>query len=240
MHSLAESPSRPTLILLPPLPCGAEYYAAQIAALSDLVDPKVMVLEELSLAASAAMVLAAAPSRFLLAGTAYGGCLAIEIAVTAPERIAGLWLMNCNPGAHPDPVAARQIGTRARGGAFDAILHEWSELIVAEEAVLARERFLAMARAGGPARFARQHDAAADRFDHWDDLRRITAPTLLLWGADDRFVPVAVGKRIAEAMPHARFAALPGCRHFPTLEQPEAAMAIARDWLLRTLASSDR
>jgi pimeloyl-ACP methyl ester carboxylesterase len=94
-------PPRPTLILLPALPCGADFYASQVDALFDLVDPKIMVLEEASLAASAAALLAAAPANFFLAGTAYGGCLAIEIAVTAPERIAGLWLMNCNPGRIP-------------------------------------------------------------------------------------------------------------------------------------------
>jgi len=223
------------MILLPALPCGAEFYAAQRDGLSDLVDAEVMVLEEPSMAASAAALLAVAPTRFFLAGTAYGGCLALEIAVTAPERIAGLWLMNCNPGAHPDPSDARRISARARGGAFEAILEEWAQVIVAEQA--ARDRFLAMARAAGPERFAKQHDASAGRSDHWSNLTKLSAPILLLWGEDDPFVPVAIGRRMAEAMPGAHFAVFPGCRHLPPLEQAEAATDVARGWLAQALSS---
>jgi pimeloyl-ACP methyl ester carboxylesterase len=228
---------RPTLILLPALPCDGEFYAGQIKALSDLVDPKVMVLDEASMARSAAAVLAGAPPRFLLAGTAYGGCLAIEVAVRAPDRIAGLWLMNCHPGAHPNPGAAARLCARVRAGEYEAVLSEWARIIVAKEAVTARDRYLAMARAAGPDRFARQYEASANRADHWDDLKRITAPTLLLWGEDDRFVPIAVGKRMAKEMPGAQFVTLPGCRHFPPLEKPEATISAARNWLAAALSA---
>jgi len=228
--------SRPTLILLPALPCDAGFYAAQIEALSDLVDPRVLVLEEESLAASAAAILAAAPPRFLLAGTAYGGCLALEVAVRAPERVAGLWLMSCHPGAHPSPAKARQLCDRVLAGEFEAVLREWGEVIVARQATAARERFLDMARAGGPERFARQYGASATRADHWGDLKSITAPTLVLWGEEDRFVSVGVGRRMALALPNAQFVALPGCRHLPPLEQPEATSAAARHWLAVALS----
>ena len=230
---------RPTMILLPALPCDAGFYSAQIDALSDLVDPAVMEVEEPSMALSAAAVLAAAPSRFLLAGTAYGGCVAIEIAVTAPERIAGLWLMNCSPGAHPDPAGAREISARVRAGELETVLNEWAQIIVDEAATAARDRFLAMARAAGPDRFARQHDASIGRADHWDDLNRIMTPTLLLWGQDDHFVPVAVASRMAEVMPAAHLVTLPGCRHFPTLEQPQVTIDVARSWLSTVLQTID-
>jgi pimeloyl-ACP methyl ester carboxylesterase len=227
------------MILLPALPCGADFYSAQVCALSDLVDPVVMVAEEPSMARSAAAVLASAPPRFILAGTAHGGCLAIEIAVTAPDRIAGLWLMNCSPGAHPDPADAREISARVRAGGLETVLNEWAQVIVAAEAAVARDRFLAMARAAGPDRFARQHDASASRADRWDHLKGMMAPTLLLWGEDDCFVPVSVGKRMAEAMPLAHLVTLPGCRHFPAMERPEATIDAARRWLSDVLAAFD-
>jgi pimeloyl-ACP methyl ester carboxylesterase len=231
--------SRPTLIMLPPLPCGADFYAQQIEALSDLADPKVMVLDEPSLTECAAAVLAAGPSRFLLAGAAHGGSLAIEIAVTAPDRIAGLWLMNCNPAPHPDPEGARLTSARARAGEFEVILDEWAEYIVAEDADMARNLYLEMARAAGPDRFAKQYEAAARRPDNRNNLGRITAPTLLLWGEDDVLVPLEVGKRMAEAIPMAQFVTLPGCGHLPAIEQPRATNSAARSWLTdsRALAS---
>ena len=74
---------------------------------------------------------------------------------------------------------------------------------------MARDRFLAMGRAAGPDRFAKQYDALANRADHWDDLKGITAPTTyLLWGEDDPHVSVAVGRRMVEAIPTAQLVTL--------------------------------
>ena len=39
-------PDRPALVLLPAMPCGADSYEAQTAALADIVDPIVIVREE--------------------------------------------------------------------------------------------------------------------------------------------------------------------------------------------------
>ncbi|MBX3500750.1 MAG: alpha/beta fold hydrolase [Alphaproteobacteria bacterium] len=223
--------NRPTLILLPAMPCGAEFYAAQVDALSDVADCRVMVEDAPSLEESAAHILAAAPRRFLLAGTAYGGRLALEVALAAPERIAGLWLMNCNPGAHGDPAGALRLTAGVRAEGIEAMLEEWAPVIVAEDDEASRDRFRAMARASGADRFARQHDALVGRADRWGDLGRITVPTLLMWGEDDRFVPVAIGRRMVSLMPMARFIALAGCRHFPPLERPRETIAAARRWI---------
>ncbi len=55
---------------------------------------------------------------------------------------------------------------------------------------------------------------------HW--LRRIAAPTLVLWGASDRIVTPDYGKRYAALIPGARFAPIEEAGHHPELEQPEA------------------
>ena len=228
-------PDRPTMIMLPAMPCGEGFYAAQQAALADLVDCRVMVMDRPSLGESAAAVLAAAPPRFLLAGTAYGGSLAVEIALTAPERIAGLWLMNTDPGPHPDPARAHAAAASLRAGGLENLLADWATFIVAEDATAARQRFLALAREAGAARFARQYEALAARRDHWAGLHRLTMPALLLWGEEDRFIPLATGRRMAAAMADARLVSLPGCRHFPALEQPDAVNRVAREWLASIL-----
>lgn len=105
---------RPTLILLPAMPCGPEFYEIYVGALTDLADCRVMVEDAPSLVESADRILAAAPPRFLLAGTAYGIPLALKVALAAPERIAGLWLMNCSPGAHANPADATRLTARVR------------------------------------------------------------------------------------------------------------------------------
>ncbi|MGI4982400.1 MAG: alpha/beta fold hydrolase [Janthinobacterium lividum] len=94
-----------------------------------------------------------------------------------------------------------------------------------------------MARDAGAGRFARQSDATLTRADRWATLAASTIPTLLVWGEADRFVPLDVGRRIAERMPHARFASLPGCGHFPTLERAAICADMARDWLRHVVPS---
>jgi pimeloyl-[acyl-carrier protein] methyl ester esterase len=52
------------------------------------------------------------------------------------------------------------------------------------------------------------------------DLRRVRQPALVLHGARDRIVPPAAGRRLAAALPHARFRCLRACAHAPFLSQP--------------------
>lgn len=222
--------SRP-MVMLPGMPCGPEFYDAVIAGLDDLVEAHVLVPEEADMAAAAEAILVAAPPSFLLAGTAHGGAVALEVAARAPDRVAGLWLMNCNPGANPNPDNARDTAAKVRGGGYEALLADWAGRIVDPANAVARDAFLAMARAAGSERFARQCEASATRRDHWAALPAIGVPTLLLWGAEDQFVPVDIGRRMAALIPGAEFVALADCRHFAAVERPAATVAAARAWL---------
>jgi poly(3-hydroxyoctanoate) depolymerase len=51
------------------------------------------------------------------------------------------------------------------------------------------------------------------REDISDELGRIDAPTLLLWGDADEISPVAVGRRLAELIPHAELVEFAGGSH---------------------------
>ena len=52
-------------------------------------------------------------------------------------------------------------------------------------------------------------------------LHRVTAPTLVLWGSDDRLVPLAHGERYRDLIDGARLEIIDDCGHAPLLEQPE-------------------
>jgi len=59
----------------------------------------------------------------------------------------------------------------------------------------------------------------------------IDTPTLLMWGRHDRVVPVAIGRRLAVALPQARLEILDDCGHMPCEELPEESLAILESFL---------
>jgi len=216
--------------------CNEELYRPQIEGLRDLVEPMVLTVAEATIAEAAAVVLQQAPSRFLLVGTSYGGSLALEVITKEPSRVVGLWLMGCNPGLHDDPSAALLRNDRVRRGEFNAIVDELTATIAYEDgphSVDATSSFRCMARLAGPEVFLRQSTSLLSRPDRRADLVRIACPTLLVWGREDCFAPVQHGVEISALIPGARFVVLDGCGHLPTLEQPDATTALAREWLSR-------
>ena len=56
----------------------------------------------------------------------------------------------------------------------------------------------------------------------------IRAPVLLLWGHEDRVVPLSAGERLEAAIPGARLVVLARCGHIPQEEAPEATLAVLR------------
>jgi len=57
------------------------------------------------------------------------------------------------------------------------------------------------------------------------ELARIQAPTLILWGEQDRMIPFRNAEDYVKAIPHAQLVALPGLGHVPFEEAPDAAYA---------------
>ena len=216
------------------MPCDGRMYADQVEGLKNLVSTSVQVLAHATFAESAESLLASTSDTFILAGTAYGGCLAMEVLARAPDRVRGLWLMNCQPGVHPRPDSVRNTSRRIRSREHERVIAEFAENAIPAENVASRRAFVQMARDAGADLFARQSDATLTRSDRWSTLASCKIPTLLLWGDADRFVPVDVGRRMAMVMPHARFVSLEGCGHFPTLEQPSLCTEIARQWLVES------
>ena len=52
-------------------------------------------------------------------------------------------------------------------------------------------------------------------------LATLDLPCLLLHGAHDGLVPLAAAQALADALPHARLAVLPGAAHAPFLSDPD-------------------
>ena len=64
-------------------------------------------------------------------------------------------------------------------------------------------------------------------------------PTLLIWGEEDRIIPVAHGRAAHDAVPGSRLEVLPGVGHFPHVESPAAVVDILDDFIATTGRDAD-
>ena len=204
-------------VFIPALLCDEALYVDVITRLGGKVSAQVLMSPKPTLEESVIDILARAPETFVLVGTSYAGSLALEVAIAAPERVTALWLMGCDAGpAQPgDPDLAGGLATTP-----DAVIDMLTGVIAHKDHTEAAAAFKAMAHRVGGAAGAAQAHALSVRKDALSRLGSLKMPALVLWGADDALVPVAVGRNLADALPHAHFHAFKGCGHLPTLEKP--------------------
>lgn len=76
------------------------------------------------------------------------------------------------------------------------------------------------------------------RIDYMEDLefiennlKTIEKPTLILWGEDDKFLPLSLGARIQKDIKGSRMEIIPNCGHFVQEDKPEQATEIIIDFL---------
>ena len=62
-------------------------------------------------------------------------------------------------------------------------------------------------------------------------LPRVTNPTLIVWGREDRIVPAVCGEQYRKLLPDARLTVLDKCGHLPPIEQPDTFARLVLDFL---------
>jgi pimeloyl-ACP methyl ester carboxylesterase len=62
-------------------------------------------------------------------------------------------------------------------------------------------------------------------------IHRVQAPTLLVWGKEDRVVPPVYAEEFARRIAGARVEIVDQAGHAPHLEQPDAVAPLVRDFL---------
>ena len=72
----------------------------------------------------------------------------------------------------------------------------------------------------------------SDVEDLCSSYKNIRIPTLILWGREDKIVPLWVGKRLASEIPGSRLVIIEQCGHMPHEEKPEDAIIIITRFLL--------
>ena len=160
----------------------------------------------------------------VLVGHSSGSQVALQFAITYPQRTQGLVLVGA-PGAirdHPGRAEFDRAFSTIADPIDPAFVRAFQQSLVARALPDAFLDTLVAESLKAPARVIRATWAGISEFDLADDLTRITAPTLLVWGDKD---PVSVASREAQdwllaAIPDARLSVYEGVGHSPHWEDP--------------------
>lgn len=74
--------------------------------------------------------------------------------------------------------------------------------------------------------------AYIEREDYTDRLSLIQAPTLILWGENDAWIPVSDAPKFKEAIQNAQVVIMPQTGHVPMEERPKKSLGIVMDFIL--------
>ncbi|WP_306605654.1 alpha/beta fold hydrolase [Azonexus sp.] len=228
---------KPNILLLPGLLNDASVFTEQVAALTAVATVEVgnLSLAE-SIADLAASVLKqASAKRFVLLGLSLGGYVAFEIMRQAPERVAGLVLMDTT--ARPDTSEAsaqREALIKLAATDLDAVIEQLLPLLSHPARMnlpAVRGNIQSMANGLGKAVFERQQRAIIGRPDSRPTLKSITCPTLVICGQDDLITPPQMAQEIASGIKHAKLELIAECGHLATLDQPKLVSERLLDWI---------
>ncbi|MCP5282301.1 MAG: alpha/beta hydrolase [Rhodoferax sp.] len=179
----------------------------------------------------------------VLGGNSLGGEIAWQTALALPQKVQQLILVDAAgyPAAPREvPLAFRLAGTPAALPLLERLLPRGLVLAslrsvygdpsrVTPELV---DRYYDMAlRAGNRRALVQRLQAMAGGVDASARIASLTLPTLVLWGAQDRLIPVAAAQRFSHDIAGATRVVFDGLGHLPQQEDPERTVSEVRRFL---------
>jgi len=170
--------------------------------------------------------------RVPVVGFSMGGWIAAELAATCPERVSKLVLVDA-VGLKVEGAEIADIFLLTPQEMTPLVFHDLNQVVERDklfpakptpEEVELRENSQLMAQLIGWKPY--MHNP---KLIH--RLRRVTSPTLVVWGRQDRLVPLAHGEAYRNAIHGAELKVIDRCGHSPQLERPAEFAAIVEEFL---------
>lgn len=170
-------------------------------------------------------------------GYSMGGRVALHAALAHPEFVEQLVLIGATAGIEDDDerlarcLSDEALATRIETVGLEAFIDEWltNPLFAGLTSATAQRADRLRNTTAGLASSLRATGTGTQE-PLWERLATIEAPTLILAGGSDAKFS-AIGRRLCEAIPNARFVQIDGAGHSAHLECPEATADVIADWL---------
>lgn len=160
--------------------------------------------------------------EFSIAGVSLGGAVAATTAVRAPDRVERLALC-CTSARFGDPEPWNERAEQVRGDGLepmvDTLIGRWFTAPFAADRPQPVQNVVEMLHGVDPEGYARCCEAIA-AYDLRDRLGDISAPTLVVAGADDPSTPVDHAQALADGIPGARLTVVPAAAHLANVQFP--------------------
>ncbi|ATW04450.1 alpha/beta hydrolase [Sphingorhabdus sp. YGSMI21] len=176
-------------------------------------------------------------------GNSMGGWLTWRAGLSVPERISGLVLIDAS-GAQVAEKIKPYLGARlARSSIGQILLPEITPRFLVksslEENFAQPERLTEeqVDRYWELLRFPGNRKAAVDRGktprqpEKWDEVGTLEMPVLLLWGEQDRVIPVSHARAFEAAIPDSKLIIYADAGHLPMEETPEQVAKDIDVWI---------
>jgi pimeloyl-ACP methyl ester carboxylesterase len=193
-----------------------------------------------SIGKMAEVALDGAPERFAIAGHSMGGRVAFEIVRRAPERVAGMAVLDTAYRAFAGGEAGERekeqrsaLLSVARTKGMRAMSQFWMKGIIHPDRMADTELTDAIVEMMGrktPEIFAAQIKALLERPDATPVLSAVRCPSMVLVGRQDTWSSIAGHREIAALIPHATLAVIEHCGHMSPMERPADVTAAMTAW----------
>lgn len=193
--------------------------------LRDMVEDAIAVLDHLGM------------ERAAWAGLSMGGMVAMHAAMTHPDRVSALVLLDSHAGAETlykkVKYRAMSVGTKLFGVRpfFPAVIPLlFGRTTRSENPALIedwKERFASI----DVASVTRAVSVLVKRPSIVDQLATVEVPALVVVGEEDASLPPHISREIAEALPNASLVIIPKAGHLSALEKPDEVTEVMLEFL---------
>jgi 3-oxoadipate enol-lactonase len=175
--------------------------------------------------------------RFVLGGLSMGGYAAFACLRLDASRVHGIVLADTKSGADsPQAREGRQkmldlVAANGVAGVADEMLPKLLGATTRRDHPGLVAHVRQIIETNGAPGVARAIERLRDRPDSTPLLARVVVPALVVVGEEDGITPVSDARAMADALPDATLAILPGAGHLANLEAPDAFRAALAPWL---------